>query len=209
MIRNKSRAARLSLLLLLLTAAPLSARAQQQQRQSPDAAQTVESGEFRLHKFEQPIGVESYTIARDGDSLVVRSTFEFTDRGTKVPLSATLRARQDLTPQSFEIKGKVSRFSTIDTSVEVSGATASVRKDKETRQAQVPARFFTVSGYAPVAMQMMLVRYMLTHHVEGALPVLPGGEITLERRGRDEVTVEGRKVTLERYSLSGLIWGRA
>jgi imidazolonepropionase-like amidohydrolase len=218
MIRLKplARAARLSLLLLLLTAAPLSARAQQQQSappqpgrtQIPNGAPVVESGEFRLHKFEQPIGVESYTIARAGDSLVVRSTFEFTDRGTKVPLSATLRARQDLTPQSFEIKGKVSRFSTIDTSVEVNGATASVRKDKETWQAQTPARFFTVSGYAPVAMQMMLVRYILAHHVEGALAVLPGGEITLERRGRDEVTVGGQKVALERYSLSGLIWGR-
>ena len=211
MIRNKSRAAHLFLFLLLLTAAPLSARAQQQQQSpapKPDGAQAVEAGEFRLHKFEQPIGVESYTVTRDGDSLVVRSTFEFTDRGTKVPLSATLRARQDLTPQSFEIKGKVSRFSTVDTGVEVDGATASVRKGKETRQSQAPARFFTVSGYAPVAMQMMLVRYILAHRVEGALPVLPGGEVTLEKRGRDEVTVGDKKVALDRYSLSGLIWGR-
>src|ERR1044071_1081251 len=112
MIRLKpfARASRVSLFCVLLFAAAASARAQQQptptpaQTPKPDAAQSIESGEFRLHKFEQAIGTESYTVAREGDSLVVRSTFEFTDRGTKVPLTATLRARQDLTPQSLEIK---------------------------------------------------------------------------------------------------------
>src|ERR1043166_585912 len=206
----RATASRLPLLLLLLVAATASIRAQQSPPgQKPAApANAVESGQFRLHKFEKPIGVESYTVTRDGDSLVVRSNFEFTDRGTRVPLAATLRARQDLTPESFEIKGSVSRFSKIDTSVEVKGASAAVRQGRETRQAEVPARFFTVSGYAPVAMQMMLVRYMLSHRVAGALPVLPGGEVTLERRGRDEITVGGRPVALERYSLGGLIWGR-
>ncbi|HWW75150.1 MAG TPA: hypothetical protein VNZ44_07135, partial [Pyrinomonadaceae bacterium] len=189
-------------LLLALSFAPPRARTQ------TVGGAVVEAGEFRLHKFEQAIGVESYTVTRDGDSLVVRSNFEFTDRGTRVPLSATLRARQDLTPQSFEMKGNVSRFSTADAGVEINGATATVRKEKETRQAPVPARFFTVNGYAPAAMQMMLVRYILAHRVEGPLAVLPGGEVTLEKRGRDEVTIGGKKVALERYSLSGLIWGR-
>jgi imidazolonepropionase-like amidohydrolase len=211
MIRHtrRSTVARLALpaLLLMMMLAAGASRAQQQP-QIPDGAPVVESGEFRLHKFEQPIGVERYTVARAADSLVVRSTFEFTDRGTRVPLTAMLRAGQDLTPRSFEVKGNVSRFSKIDTSVEVGGATASVREGERTRQAQAPARFFTISGYAPVTMQMMLVRYMLAHRVEGALPVLPGGEISLERRGRDEVTIDGRKVALERYALGGLIWGR-
>src|SRR5689334_20291859 len=71
----------------------------------------IETGKFRLHKFEQPIGEESYTVTRDNDSLLVKSTFEFTDRGTRVPLSAELRTAQDLTPQKFNIKGSVSRFS--------------------------------------------------------------------------------------------------
>jgi imidazolonepropionase-like amidohydrolase len=206
----RTTASRLPLLLLVLLAATTSIRAQQatpERKQTP-AGNVVESGQFRLHKFEKPIGVESYTVERDGDSLVVRSNFEFTDRGTRVPLAATLRARQDLTPVSFEIKGSVSRFSKIDTSVEVEGASAAVRQGRETRRVEVPARFFTVSGYAPVALQMMLVRYMLSHRVAGALPVLPGGEVTLERRGRDEVTVGGKSVALERYSLGGLIWGR-
>src|SRR5271167_3226314 len=51
-----------------------------------------ETGKFRLHKFEQPIGEETYTITREGDTLTLKSDFLFTDRGTKVPLTATLRA---------------------------------------------------------------------------------------------------------------------
>jgi imidazolonepropionase-like amidohydrolase len=207
-----ARSARLAMLLLLLVAAPGLVRAQQtappQPKPLPYGDPAIESGEFSLHKFEQPIGLESYGIFRRGDALEIRSTFEFTDRGRKVPLAATLHTRPDLTPESFEIKGSVSRFSTIDTSVQINGQTAAIRVDKETRQTQVPARFFTISGYAPVAMQMMLVRYLNSHHVTGALPTLPGGDITLEKRGRDEITVDGKKIALERYSLSGLIWGR-
>src|SRR5882724_8376636 len=170
--------------------------------------QPIESGKFRLHKFEQPIGEETYTITREGDSLVVNSQFEFTDRGSKVPLSATLKTRQDLTPESFSIKGNVSRFSTIDSVIEIKGNSATIRENKDTRQATTPERFFTISGYAPVAMQQMLIRYLATHKTAGALTTLPSGEVTVERRGKDKVKIGDREVELERYSVSGLIWGR-
>ena len=49
-------------------------------------ADVVEKGKFVLHKFEQPIGEETYQISRDGDSVVVKVDFKFTDRGTAVPL---------------------------------------------------------------------------------------------------------------------------
>jgi hypothetical protein len=35
-------------------------------KQSGDAAAPVEQGKFTLHKFEQPIGEETYEIRRDG-----------------------------------------------------------------------------------------------------------------------------------------------
>jgi len=155
-INSTRRAFLLSLLLLLLLAASAGAYAQ--------TPQPIESGKFRLHKFEQPIGEETYTITRDGDSLVTKSTFEFTDRGRRVPLTAELRTAPDLTPREFNIKGSVSRFSTIDSSVEIKGGTATIREDKETRQESVPkGPVFTISGYAPVTMQMMMVRYLNSH----------------------------------------------
>lgn len=200
---RKLKAAGYGLLpLLFVLAFAVQARAQ-------GAAPTVvESGKFRLHKFEQPIGEETYEVSRDGDSLVVKSHFTFTDRGSPVPLETTLRTKQNLTPESFEIKGRTARGSTIDTSVEIKNGGASIREGKETRQASVPARFFTIAGYAPATVQMMLLRYLAANNVKGALQTLPGGSVTVERRGTDRISVGGREVELERYSVSGLIWGR-
>ena len=171
-------------------------------------SQTIETGIFVLYKFEQPIGEEIYNIQRDGENLVVSSNFSFTDRGTDVPLTAELRTRQDLTPISFNIKGSVSRFSTIDSSVEIRGNNAIITEDKSSRQTPLPEKFFTIGGYAPTAMQMMLVRYIQTHKVTGALATLPNGDVTLEHRGKDTVRIAGKEVELDRYSVGGLIWGR-
>src|SRR5215210_7872306 len=127
--------------LVLVLAFAVQARAQVA---SPAAAgpSVVESGKFRLHKFEQPIGEETYEVSRDGDSLVVKSHFKFTDRGSSVPLETTLRTKQNLTPVSFEIKGKTARGSTIDTSVEIRSGGAIIREGKEARQVSVSGRFF-------------------------------------------------------------------
>ena len=62
-----------------------------QQSVAGDASAIVEQGKFTLHKFEQPIGEETYEIRRDGDSLAVKMDFKFTDRGSPVPLTATFR----------------------------------------------------------------------------------------------------------------------
>src|SRR5215208_4278593 len=91
-------------------------------------AQPVETGKFRLHKFQQAIGEESYAVTRDGDALVMKTEFKFTDRGSPVPLTTTLRTRQDLTPLAYEIKGKTSRLSEIDTAIEINGNSAKIRE---------------------------------------------------------------------------------
>src|SRR5277367_4670754 len=99
------------LALVLARPLPLTAFAQ--------SSAPVEQGKFILHKFEQPIGEETYQITRDGDALSVKVDFKFTDRSTPVPLTASFHSANDLTPHSFEIKGKNSRSTDIDEAVEV------------------------------------------------------------------------------------------
>src|SRR5690242_11675673 len=182
-------AARVSLLLALFLTG-ISARAFARQ----DNAQPVETGKFLLHKFQQNIGEEKYEVRRDGDALVMKTEFRFVHRSSRVPLETTLRTRQDLTPLSYEIKGKTSRLSEIDTAIEVSGKTAKIREGKESREAAAPDRFFTISGYAPVSVQMMMVRYWASKGVKGILKTLPGGDVTIERRGKDTIEVSGKRV---------------
>jgi imidazolonepropionase-like amidohydrolase len=168
----------------------------------------VESGKFRLHKFEQEIGEETYEITREGDSLTIKSNFKFTDRGSAVPLTALLKTKLNLTPESFEIKGNTARGSTIDTTIQINGNSAAIREGKETRTATVPANFFTIAGYAPTVVQQMLLRYLANNKIQGALETLPNGKITVEKRGTDTIKIGDKSVLLDRYLISGLIWGR-
>jgi imidazolonepropionase-like amidohydrolase len=140
--------------------------------------------------------------------VVLQSTFEFADRGVKVPISATLRLSADLRPESFLIRGKTSRFSEIDRELHITGRTATVREQEQTRQVTAPDRFFTIGGYAPVSVQMLLVRYLRGHRGLTSIPILPSGEVRLERRGVDTIELGGSRSSLERYSVSGVIWGR-
>jgi imidazolonepropionase-like amidohydrolase len=182
-----------------------SALPQQQPQVAPDS---VERGTFRLHKMEQPIGEETYEISRDGQSVNVKMEFKFTDRGTPVPLAATFRAAADLTPEKFEIKGKTSRQSDIDEAVEVEAEKVRLRNHDKWTEAARPKQFFTIAGYAPAAMQMLLVRYWATHGSPAELETLPTGRVKVEPRGQDIIKIAGKDVTLDRYTIEGLIWGR-
>ena len=208
MMRIRCHCALLSAAIFLATAGCCTGlQAQAAQTLSPPPG--LETGTFHLHKFAQAIGTETYTIADDGKSLVLDSKFNFTDRGTRVSLSATLRMQPNLTPQRFTIKGNTSRLSSIDTEIDIVGTKATMRQGKQPRAVDVPGQYFTLSGYAPAAMQMMLMRYWLLHGRPASLPVLPGSEpVRIERRGSDTVSVDGKSVKLERYGLTGVIWGR-
>jgi imidazolonepropionase-like amidohydrolase len=172
------------------------------------AAAQTETGKFRLHKFQQAIGEETYTITRNGDSLTMNSDFKFTDRGSPVPLTTSLTTDSNLNPRSFTIKGSTARGSTIDDEIMIIGSSANIREGKETRAAAVPKNFFTIAGYAPATMQMLMMRYISKNAIKGDLETLPGGKVTVEDRGKDTVTIDGKQVELERYIVSGLIWGR-
>ena len=177
--------------------------------QTPATAPPLEQGKFVLHKFEQPIGEETYQVTRDDNALAVTINFKFTDRGSQVPLAVTFRAAQDLTPESFEIKGQTSRSSEIDQTVEVKDGKVRLRnRDKWTDGAAAPPQFFTIAGYAPATMQMLMVRYWATHGSPAALATLPSGQVKIEPRGQDLISVDGRSEKLDRFLVEGLIWGR-
>ncbi len=45
-------------------------------------SRAAEQGVFNLHKFEQLIGKETYTLTRTPNEVTLKSDFKFTDRGT-------------------------------------------------------------------------------------------------------------------------------
>ncbi|HZT78502.1 MAG TPA: amidohydrolase family protein [Vicinamibacterales bacterium] len=176
----------------------------------PQAA-PAERGTIRLHYVEKPIGVEHYDIARDASGLHLTSDFEFTDRGGRVQLAASLHTAPDLTPIRFTATGKSYRFVNVDSEVRVDGGAAIVRADGEERRVPLDGPFFTVDGYAPFAVQMLLVRYWQQHgrpRVVHTVPGLPVNDVVIEARGREALRIGSRVETLERFSIDGVVWGR-
>jgi hypothetical protein len=90
-----------------------------------------EQGKISLYFLQLPVGQETYEL-RDG---ILHASFEYTERNSKVPLTATLSMKPDLTPLEFEIHGKSYRPFSVDAHFVNDGRTA-------------PERFFTVDGYA-------------------------------------------------------------
>jgi imidazolonepropionase-like amidohydrolase len=170
--------------------------------------ETAEEGTFRLHKFEQPIGQENYAIKKDRDELQLSVSFRFNDRGQEVPLSAFVRMSEDLTPRSLEVHGEMARNTPIDDSVLVEKNRIVVRNNEKWNVFDRPDQFFGISTYAPVALQMMLVRKWQAAGRPKKMQTFPAGVLTIEDRGADQFSLEGAKVTLERFSISDLAWGR-
>ncbi|HEY9404278.1 MAG TPA: amidohydrolase family protein [Pyrinomonadaceae bacterium] len=216
---------RLKITLLTLAACallfnPTTFRPGSAQTSNPAAAASIEErGKFKLYKYQFPVGEETYEISRTGESVQLAARSELTFIGGKVSLTSNLSARRDLTPVRFEIKGQTSTRSDIDASVEVERRVARVREGSQTRSVNVGELtpgviggeyFFTIGGFAPVSMQMMLFRYWHRqgHYAGLPLPLLPGGRARIERRGRDTVTAHGKQIRLDRYSFEGVTWGR-
>jgi imidazolonepropionase-like amidohydrolase len=203
MIRLRLNAA-LVLAFALFFACPAGA-----QTPTPSAGpQVIEHGKFILHKFEQPIGEETFETTREAQIQVTKMTFKFVDRGAAVPLTATVRTSDDLTPQAFEIKGKVARPSEIDEAVEVQSEKIRIRNRDKWTEAPRPKQFFTIAGYAPATMQMLMIRYWASHGSPAELETFPTGRVKVEPRGHDTVSVGGKDESLDRYTIEGLIWGR-
>ena len=210
---RKTVSALVASVFLLLGLSAVASLAEAQQAASSESSAILEQGKFTLHKFEQPIGEETYEIRRDGDSVAAKIDFKFTDRGSAVPLTTTFRGAQDLTPQAFEIKGRTARSVEIDEAVNIDGGKMHFRtRDKQSDAALPALPFFTIAGYAPATMQMLMVRYWATHGSPAQLATLPSGTVKVEPRGQDtiHITTNGgaKDEKLDRYTVEGLIWGR-
>lgn len=171
-------------------------------------AQT-DSASFFLHKFAQNIGKETYYVSSSGNTVTYDINFKFTDRGSAVPLKAQLVTTMDNEPLSLLIKGSTSRFSTINDSIVISNKKVLMKVDDSIHREAMKPIAFPVGGYSPGTVQMILLKYWKAHKEPKSIAMLPKGEVTITRDGSDTLAVTGSdaRLILERYVLSGLIWG--
>ncbi len=151
----------------------------------------AETGDLTIHMILHAIGTEHYEIAAGDGGLVLNTTFEYSDRGNQRTTSAELRMKGDYTPLRLETKGRPE-------AVEPGGV--------------LPERYFTVLGASPFAIQMAMMRYWSGHGKPALLPVVRrepnAAPVRIEAVGRDTITVGGRAVLLQRYTIANLMFGR-
>ena len=167
----------------------------------------TDSGTFLLHKFEQNIGKEKYTISRNDTSIIYNIDFKFVDRGSPVPLKAVLKLNSSNEPLSLYIKGNTSRFSTINDSIVIHQKTAQIKVDDSVYTQSLKDINFPIAGYSPGTVQMILLQYWKKHHQPQNIHILPSGDVQIKKDGNDTLLFNNTSVILERYVISGLIWG--
>ena len=123
-------------------------------------AQTItDSGTYLLHKFEQNIGKEKYSVTKNNNTINYTVDFKYIDRGSPVNLTASLQVTSALEPVSFRINGGTSRFSTVNDSVVINNKTVFIKVDDSSFTKIVQPNSFTIAGYSPATAQMLLIEY--------------------------------------------------
>jgi len=197
---------------LVLSRFEISGQAQIQTAKAAErdnSAQPVETGKFRFYETKQIRGEETYAISRAaGGELIIQAKTDmpFAEQDKKPLVNTTLRTKADFAPVTFDTKGPTLLETEENTSVVIQGKTANVQDRGRNTSANVSDKFFTLSVYVPIAMEMMLVRYWLSHGRPDSIPLLPIGEAFVEFRGQDTVTLSGKPIVLTRYHLSGNNW---
>lgn len=172
------------------------------------AARPAAADTFLLYKVGNRVGLETSQRTADGSGTKLIVSFEFSDRGTTVPLSASLRLAPDGSPLQLRINGYAARGRSINEEVTLAGDSATVREDSTERRVAALPTMFPIAGYAPVTVQAELLRYWAAHGHPDTLAVLPDGHVMISARGRDTVQTGSGARVLARYSVAGLIWGR-
>ncbi len=197
---------------LVLSRFEISGQAQIQTAKAAErhnSAQPVETGKFRFYETKQIRGEETYAIRRAaGGELIIQAKTDmpFAEQDKKPLVNTTLRTKADFAPVTFDTKGPTLLETEENTSVVIQGKTANVQDRGRNTSANVSDKVFTLSVYVPIAMEMMLVRYWLSHGRPDSIPLLPIGEAFVEFRGQDTVTLSGKPIVLTRYHLSGNNW---
>lgn len=165
-------------------------------------------GEYTIRLILHKVGTEHFSLATNADgSRTLNTIYEYADRGNQRVTTATLTTTADERPLSLEIKsGDTTTSATLrggNTTIQRRGATSTVPTAPSTA---------AVIGASPFALQMMMMR---AWHARGEpaqiapISTDPKAEpLEISRVGRDVISVAGKTIALDRYTVNRLMFGR-
>ena len=156
------------------------------------------------------VGTEEYRVEEAAAGRVLHSTTETNDRGSIRTVTSTLELTREYKPLRLEQKSSTPGDAGALT--EIHGTTATVREGTVTRTDTNADGAFAGFAQMPASLQMMMMRYWLTHRQPRQLRMLraSGEALPLEIRmvGHEAFQSHGRMVRLTRYTVANLMFGR-
>ena len=164
-------------------------------------AQAADSGRFAIYKLQHKVGYETWT--RHGDSLATRWLFTYI--GSTVRLAESIVTGRGGQPIALHAHGGTSTLTDVDLDVVVRATDARVTDRGVEHAVPLRANGFPVHMYPPAATEQALVSWWVSRGRPATLPLVPDGTARFERRGADTL---GDGTIVQRFSVSGLLWGR-
>jgi imidazolonepropionase-like amidohydrolase len=165
---------------------------------------------LRIYYVGYGVGYERYEVARSADGYRYSADVDYIDRGRRTHTGGTVVTGRDYAIRHLEITRLTDTSSVITTAIDVDGAQAHITvRDKRT-DVPLPRVRYAIEGRAPLVQHIPLLRYWLAHGEPRTLVAASGdsaGDLTIERKGRDTLSLSGRRIVLDRYSVDGVVWG--
>jgi imidazolonepropionase-like amidohydrolase len=168
------------------------------------------SDSLRIYYVGRAVGWEPYSIATSAAGLELNADWSYVDRGRRIHTVAVMKLAPDYSPLSLKVDRLTDTSRTTALDVSVSGRKATVVRNTVSTNVDLPPTAFAISQYTPVSQHLALLRYWKAHGSPSTLAVFPGdplNPVKIRSQGTDNITVNGRRIALTRYSIDGVVWG--
>jgi imidazolonepropionase-like amidohydrolase len=176
----------------------------------PAAAMAI-TDSMRIFYIGRPAGWEHYALKpSDGDGgMTLTSDYDYVDRGRRKHTQRTVGLRNEYSLKTFEVARVTDTSRTVATSVELEGTHAKIMRGGKSAEVPTPTIAYAISGYAPTAQHLALIRYWESHGKPKTIAIVPGdpNPVAITMRGVDTVGTGASRVPLTRYTIDGVIWG--
>jgi imidazolonepropionase-like amidohydrolase len=171
------------------------------------AAPVPGHGAYTIHMILHAIGEEQYdTVVNADGTRTLTTNFGYSDRGRQTTTTATLLSSRDDKPLKLEVKGVGPLTATM------TGSTFTVDIQGATHALTASHPLVALAGPTPFALQAEMMRAWHARGEPAAMSLIsttPNAEpIEIARVGHDVITLGTRSVSLDRYTVNHLMFGR-
>lgn len=175
---------------------------------SPAFTTIIAADTFMVHRRQSLIGQEVYTIDNSfNGSLTITSMQGENERGRISGTIAKLVFTKDFKPSYYENIRVANNDTTNILKIEY-GNTGTVVSELFMKPFDVSGtEYFPLHSDIPAAMEMMLYHYYFNNNKPNKIKTLPRGDVSLTFKKKDTISVKGKTIVLDRYTVKGINWG--